>query len=254
MPRLTKKHPAYRLHKASGQAVVTMGGRDIYVGPFGTPESESAYDLAISRWLANGRRSTPPPTTPPPSGASDAATIADLTVSELLVLFLDSARDHYRRRDGSFAPEFDNLLLAIKPLKAQFGSVPAKEFRRLKLFDRSGDSWKYEPSRHKTARHGKTRSVFFGPQAREILRTWLRANADEFLFQPLEAKEEHLAERKRNRKRPLTPSQRARKRKARPRKAPGIGIAIRPCHSCRLVAFTTQTATMATTQATTALP
>ena len=33
MPRLTKRFPAYRLHKASGQAVVSLSGRTHYLGP-----------------------------------------------------------------------------------------------------------------------------------------------------------------------------------------------------------------------------
>ena len=39
MPRLTHQHPKYRLHRASGQAVVTLDGKDRYLGPFGTTES-----------------------------------------------------------------------------------------------------------------------------------------------------------------------------------------------------------------------
>ena len=32
MPKLTNRLPSYRLHKASGQAVVTLNARDIYLG------------------------------------------------------------------------------------------------------------------------------------------------------------------------------------------------------------------------------
>ena len=39
--------PSYRLHKPSGQAVVTINGRDIYLGGFNTPESRSEYDCII---------------------------------------------------------------------------------------------------------------------------------------------------------------------------------------------------------------
>ena len=33
MPRLTKSLPKYRKHRASGQAVVTLDGKDHYLGP-----------------------------------------------------------------------------------------------------------------------------------------------------------------------------------------------------------------------------
>ncbi len=38
MPRLTHKVPSYRLHKASGQAVVTLNGRDRWPGTPLQPE------------------------------------------------------------------------------------------------------------------------------------------------------------------------------------------------------------------------
>ena len=68
---------------------------------------------------------------------------------------------------------------------------------------------------------GSSGKVLLGPRAQEVLRPWLRADPAEYLFQPREAKEEHLAERRRGRKTPLTPSQRARTRKPDPKKAPG---------------------------------
>ena len=39
MPKLKNKLPAYRHHKASGQAVVTLNARDIYLGKHNSPES-----------------------------------------------------------------------------------------------------------------------------------------------------------------------------------------------------------------------
>jgi integrase len=87
--------------------------------------------------------------------------------------------------------------------------------------DTSGDVWVYVPASHKTERHDIERRIFLGPRAQAILRPWLRTDLEGFLFQPREAMEEHRAESRRNRRTPLTPSQRARKRKSRPRKAPG---------------------------------
>jgi hypothetical protein len=43
MPRLTSSNPSYRRHKASGQAVVTLGGQDVYLGPHGTAASKREY-------------------------------------------------------------------------------------------------------------------------------------------------------------------------------------------------------------------
>jgi hypothetical protein len=44
MPRLSKSLPSYRKHRASGQAVVNLNGRDYYLGPYGTKASKLEYD------------------------------------------------------------------------------------------------------------------------------------------------------------------------------------------------------------------
>ncbi len=50
MPKLIKKLPSYRLHKPTGQAVVTLSGRDHYLGKFGTPHSHNKYQRLIGEW------------------------------------------------------------------------------------------------------------------------------------------------------------------------------------------------------------
>ncbi len=57
VPRLNHALPRYSMHRASGQAVVTIGGRDHYLGPFGSDASHCARDRLISQWLADGRQS-----------------------------------------------------------------------------------------------------------------------------------------------------------------------------------------------------
>ncbi len=54
--RTPSKNPSYRLHKASGQAVVTINDRDHYLGRYGSATSRPAYDRLIGEWLANGRQ------------------------------------------------------------------------------------------------------------------------------------------------------------------------------------------------------
>ena len=56
MPAHAIKAPSYRLHKPSGQAVVTIDGRDLYLGRHDTPASRAEYDRLIAEWLAGGRR------------------------------------------------------------------------------------------------------------------------------------------------------------------------------------------------------
>ncbi len=77
--------PAYRFHKPSGQAVVTLNGRDFYLGRFNTPESRADYDRLIAEWLANGRRL-------PQSRNGQAV---DLTINEILLAYLRYAETYY---------------------------------------------------------------------------------------------------------------------------------------------------------------
>ncbi len=51
----SKSLPKYRKHKRSNQAVVTLDGKDFYLGPHGTKASKIEYDRLIGEWLANGR-------------------------------------------------------------------------------------------------------------------------------------------------------------------------------------------------------
>lgn len=51
--------PPYRLHKASGQAVVTISSRDVNLGLHGTAASRARYDQVIATWLESGRVEKP---------------------------------------------------------------------------------------------------------------------------------------------------------------------------------------------------
>jgi integrase len=86
--------------------------------------------------------------------------------------------------------------------------------------DRSGRVWLYTPETHKTEHHGRERRIYLGPTAQAILRPWLRMDLMAYLFSPREAMEHRLAERRRNRKSKVQPSQRDRS-KANPKWKPG---------------------------------
>lgn len=63
MPKLSSEVPRYRRHKASGQAVVRLQGRDFYLGKYGTAASREAYQRWLAEWSQNSCRVTTPPTT-----------------------------------------------------------------------------------------------------------------------------------------------------------------------------------------------
>ena len=70
--------------------------------------------------------------------------------------------------------------------------------------DRSAPVWTYTPQDHKTAHRGKTRTIYFGPRAQEILRPLLLRPEDHYLFRPSESVQERLQIRHANRKTPLS--------------------------------------------------
>jgi integrase len=106
--------PKYRKHKASGQGIVTINGKDHYLGPYGTAASRKEYDRLISEWIANGRTAT-----------LDKPVA---TIIEVLAAYLKFAKPYYGQ-----SGEYDNMLYALKPLKALYGTLPAAEFSPLKL-------------------------------------------------------------------------------------------------------------------------
>jgi len=119
MPKLLHRNPAYRKHRASGQAIVTIDGHDHYLGPYGTRASRGEYDRVIAEWLAAGRHSPVP--------------ISDLTIAELMVLYLEHCRTYYRRPDGTPTNETDCIIQALRPLKELYSRTRAADFGPLAL-------------------------------------------------------------------------------------------------------------------------
>ena len=107
MPKLTGSNlPRYRKHVASGQAVVTLCGKDFYLGRFDTKSSRAEYDRLIGEWLASGRRA--------PSTKSNAS--GETTIVEMLASYVKHARQYYRK-NGQPTTEYDCILEDIKDLK-----------------------------------------------------------------------------------------------------------------------------------------
>ena len=91
MPRLKNAIPKYRKHRASGQAVVSIEGRDLYLGPHKTKASLAEYDRIVGEWLAAGRCL--------PKHYGDT----EITISEVLASYLAFAGEYYRK-DGKPTP------------------------------------------------------------------------------------------------------------------------------------------------------
>ena len=119
MPKLSNSLPKYRKHRATGQAIVTLDGRDFYLGPYGTKASKLEYDRLIGEWLANGRTLK--------TGDS-----LDLTISELLIRYWDHAKVYYRK-NNAITSEVAAIKSALRPLRELYSKQLARDFGPLAL-------------------------------------------------------------------------------------------------------------------------
>ena len=124
MPRYSANHvPTYRLHKQSGQAVVTIGGRDKLLGPYDTPASREAYNQRVAEWFAVGRSPAAL------EARQDAAAAPEgVNVEQVIAAFWKHAQTHYRRKDGQATGEAENFLPSLRVLRKLYGTTPAAAF------------------------------------------------------------------------------------------------------------------------------
>lgn len=110
---------AYGLHAASGQARVIIGGRTIYLGKYGSPESHERYAREVARAAA----------VPPVQSALrlHEPAGADLAIDELLLRYLPRA-DGYYCWNGDRSKEFRSTVEAVGLLRQLYGSTSASEF------------------------------------------------------------------------------------------------------------------------------
>jgi hypothetical protein len=120
---LPRQMPKYRRHKASGQAVVTLSGKDRYLGVFGSKESKQAFNQRVSEWLASGC---------PTRAVIDPK--ATFTINDLVLAYWRYVKQAYspQTRDGTIGP-------ALRRLRRMYGQVLVMDFGplRLKAYRRS---------------------------------------------------------------------------------------------------------------------
>ena len=134
--------PQVRLHSGSGHARVRINGTEHWLGRFGSPEAQAAYDRLLAEYLANGRQVAPRPKaerqeTPPPIPQPEAVPAnpppdiapvsAEMTVAEVCVLFMEHAKTYYKLSDGRLSSSYDGMLQAVNALRP-FGKLPAAAF------------------------------------------------------------------------------------------------------------------------------
>jgi hypothetical protein len=117
MPRTVSSTSKYRLHKASAQAIVTLSGRDFYLGPYRSAASKTTYNRLVGEWLAAGRC------------LPKNARASDVTIIELCAAYLRHARSFSGTNGGSL----DRVRIAIRTLRQTYGSTLTGDFGPLAL-------------------------------------------------------------------------------------------------------------------------
>ncbi|MGP1346172.1 MAG: tyrosine-type recombinase/integrase [Phycisphaerales bacterium] len=113
--------PKYRLHKASGQAVVWLDGKDHYLGVHGSPESKERYTQLLAATVCQ-----------PNAAFRLRPGRTDLTLNELFVHYWEHVRVYYQA--GSHATETQRMIkLSMRYLLPLFGDTPVSAFGPLNL-------------------------------------------------------------------------------------------------------------------------
>ncbi len=119
MPRKTS--PKYRYHKARDCAVVTINGRDHYLGAYDSDESRQKYHRLVAEHLAAPHQ----PATPPNADAP-------LTMTELMAAYWRFVKGFYVK-GGEPTSEVHAIKLALKFVRRLYPDLPACEFSPKKL-------------------------------------------------------------------------------------------------------------------------
>lgn len=120
MPKLKIQIPKYRLHKASGQAVVTLSGKDFYLGEHGSEASQVEYNRLLAEWQLNGR------------GALSKNSEEELRVDELILAYMVHVKSYYVK-NGKPTTSQQHIRDTLKPLHYLYGKTLVGDFGPLAL-------------------------------------------------------------------------------------------------------------------------
>lgn len=125
MARSRNLTPSYLRHKQSGRGrlvwtdAIGIRHERLLPGEFGSPESLTAkarLELEIAA-----------------SATANSAPTSDVSVAEVLIAYLEHAKRHYRREDGTHTGELEEYKLVMRHLRELYGETPAANFGPLAM-------------------------------------------------------------------------------------------------------------------------
>ena len=120
-----RRVPSYRLHKQSGQAIVTLpdsvGNRkDFLLGVYGSSSSRAEYARVIAEWEASSQPLSHTDSTP-------TSFIPELTINELLLAYWGHVEGYYVK-EGKPSRQQHRIKQSLKPLRELYGHTLVKDF------------------------------------------------------------------------------------------------------------------------------
>jgi len=113
--------PKYCLHKATGQAVVWLGKRCVYLGKHGSVASKEEYERQIRDWLARGKEVGP---------------ASEMPLLTLAALYWDDQKNLRGYQDGGRrVGPIDGIHQMLQRITRAYGQMPAVEFGPQRLHE-----------------------------------------------------------------------------------------------------------------------
>jgi hypothetical protein len=112
---MTVRVPKYRLHNGSGQALVEIRGKRVYLGKYNSAESREKYRRLIAELMSPQRAA--PPTDPG----------APLRINGLILQYFRFAKSYYVK-DGARTDEVAGIRAALRRLRKLYGRRGVDEF------------------------------------------------------------------------------------------------------------------------------
>lgn len=152
---MSRSNPAYRHFRPRNLAFVELGGRRIYLGKYGSPESKEKYHRILAeRAAANASPGEQPS--------------AEVYVSQLILAYWKHVKQRYSK-NGKPTSEVSLYRAALRPVRQLYGEAKIAEFGPLALAV-CRDHLKQKHCRTKVNQHvGRIRRMFRWGVAHEIV-------------------------------------------------------------------------------------
>jgi integrase len=112
--------PSYRLHKPSGQAIVSLSGKIFYLGKYKSKASREKYNELVAEYMGNDRKLPP------------KRTQSEYRIEKLIFDYLDYAEKYYSN-NGKPTEAFGHCKTALDPVVRHYGRESISDFGPLSL-------------------------------------------------------------------------------------------------------------------------